>query len=230
MAATGGTPRQARRVVLAGGRGARRGRPPCSGSCSGIGVALGCCCRCVQRCSDTWFGPFEVPWPHLLGDRRLRPAQRVPGRRGPGLDRLAPGRRRRARRSPGRPRAAPALAAARARAARRRRRAVGVRRPRARLQRRVPRSPARPILVGARHDPAGAGRASPAWPGSPGGCRWCCGTPSATPPGTAPAPCPRWPPWRRRWPAWSRSASPTPATRPRTGRATCRSLAAGAGW
>ena len=84
MAATGGTPRRraawcspAGVVLGARGRDARR---RCSASAS-----AGRCCRSSSASSGTWFGPFDVPWPHLPSSRRLRPAQRVAGRRGPGL-------------------------------------------------------------------------------------------------------------------------------------------------
>lgn len=65
MAATGGTPRQARRVVLAsgivlGGVGAL------------LGVVLGLAVAwlalpIVQHFSTSWLGPYDVPWPHLAG-------------------------------------------------------------------------------------------------------------------------------------------------------------------
>ncbi|WP_028643849.1 ABC transporter permease [Nocardioides sp. URHA0020] len=65
MAATGGTPRQARRVVLANGV-----------VLGGIGAILGVLVGLVvawlslpivQHFSDERLGPFDVPWPHLLG-------------------------------------------------------------------------------------------------------------------------------------------------------------------
>jgi putative ABC transport system permease protein len=65
MAATGGTPAQSRRVVLAGG--------VVLGSLGALlGVLLGigfgrAVLPAVQQFSDSWFGPFEVPWPHLAG-------------------------------------------------------------------------------------------------------------------------------------------------------------------
>ena len=65
MAASGGTPRQARRVVLANG--------VVLGSVgAGLGVLLGIGGAAValpilQRYSDQAFGPFDVPWPHLAG-------------------------------------------------------------------------------------------------------------------------------------------------------------------
>ncbi|MGY2701058.1 FtsX-like permease family protein [Nocardioides sp. HB32] len=65
MAASGGTPAQARRVVLAGG-------VVLGGAAAVLGVILGIgagwlLVPVVQRWSSTWFGPFDVPWPHLLG-------------------------------------------------------------------------------------------------------------------------------------------------------------------
>ncbi len=65
LVAAGGTPRQSRRVVLAGA-------VVLGGVASLAGVALGIVVArallpVVQRYSDTWFGPFEVPWWHLLG-------------------------------------------------------------------------------------------------------------------------------------------------------------------
>ena len=65
MSATGGTPAQARRVVLAGGivLGATGAA---LGAVLGVGVAW-LLLPLVQRFSSTWFGPFDVPWPHLAG-------------------------------------------------------------------------------------------------------------------------------------------------------------------
>lgn len=65
MSATGGTPAQARRVVLAGGivLGATGAA---LGAALGIGVAW-LLMPLVQRFAHTWFGPFDVPWPHLAG-------------------------------------------------------------------------------------------------------------------------------------------------------------------
>ena len=65
MAATGGTPVQARRVVLAGG-------VVLGGVGALLGVLLGIAAGwalmpVVQRFSGSWFGPFDVPWPHLAG-------------------------------------------------------------------------------------------------------------------------------------------------------------------
>ena len=65
MAAVGGTPRQARRVVLAsavvlGSAAAALGVV--------LGIALGwASLPILQRFSSMWFGPFEVPWLQLLG-------------------------------------------------------------------------------------------------------------------------------------------------------------------
>lgn len=65
MSATGATPRQARRVVLATGLvlGAL-------GSALGVGLGLFAAwlsLPVVQRFSGTWLGPFDVPWLHVLG-------------------------------------------------------------------------------------------------------------------------------------------------------------------
>ncbi|RNL65265.1 FtsX-like permease family protein [Nocardioides marmoriginsengisoli] len=65
IAASGGTPQQARRVVLATGL--------VIGTAGAIGgVVLGIAGAAalnpiLQRSNGSWFGPFEVPWPHLLG-------------------------------------------------------------------------------------------------------------------------------------------------------------------
>jgi putative ABC transport system permease protein len=65
MAATGGTPAQSRRVVVAGAI-VLGGAGALAGVVLGIGAA-----RLVQPFlqtrSDSWFGPFEVPAPHLAG-------------------------------------------------------------------------------------------------------------------------------------------------------------------
>ena len=65
MSATGGTPDQARRVVLAGGvvLGAAGAL---LGSVLGV-VAAWLLMPAVQHLSSMWFGPFDVPWPHLVG-------------------------------------------------------------------------------------------------------------------------------------------------------------------
>ena len=95
-----------------------------------------------------------MPWLHLLGIARLRPAQRVPGRRGAGVDRVSSGRRGGAGRPSGRPAAEPALAAPRSRTPRRRDRGLRVRRHgRGRVRDRFLGDPLR-----ARHDPADPGR------------------------------------------------------------------------
>lgn len=65
LAATGGTPAQARRVVLA--TGVVIGTV---GSALGVvlGIGIAAALRPIfQNYSGTWFGPFEVPWLHLLG-------------------------------------------------------------------------------------------------------------------------------------------------------------------
>ena len=65
MAATGGTPRQARRVVLAGAV-VLGSVGAALGTVLGIGVAWAVL-PIVQRYSGTWLGPFDVPWLHLVG-------------------------------------------------------------------------------------------------------------------------------------------------------------------
>jgi putative ABC transport system permease protein len=65
LAATGGTPAQSRRVILGGG-------VVLGSVAAAIGVALGIgtawlLLPVLQHWSNTWFGPFDVPWPHLLG-------------------------------------------------------------------------------------------------------------------------------------------------------------------
>jgi putative ABC transport system permease protein len=65
MAATGGTPAQSRRVVMAGA-------VVLGGAASIIGVVLGIgvgwlLVPILQHYSDSWFGPFDVPWVHLVG-------------------------------------------------------------------------------------------------------------------------------------------------------------------
>jgi putative ABC transport system permease protein len=65
MAATGGTPQQTRRAVLASGI-------VLGGLGAALGVALGVALAfvampVVQHFSNMWLGPFEVPWLHLLG-------------------------------------------------------------------------------------------------------------------------------------------------------------------
>ena len=65
MAATGGTPAQSRRVVIGGG--------VVLGTVAAlVGVVLGIGAArlllpVLQHWSNTWFGPFDVPWLHLLG-------------------------------------------------------------------------------------------------------------------------------------------------------------------
>ena len=65
MAATGGTPVQARRTILASGL-VLGGLGAALGVVAGIGVAAAAM-PVFQRFSDTYFGPFEVPWLHLVG-------------------------------------------------------------------------------------------------------------------------------------------------------------------
>ncbi len=65
LAATGGTPKQSRRVVISGAL-------VLGSAGSALGVALGIAVArllapLLQLRSDSWFGPFEVPWLHLVG-------------------------------------------------------------------------------------------------------------------------------------------------------------------
>jgi putative ABC transport system permease protein len=65
MAATGGTPKQSRRVVVASAV-VLGSVAAVAGVVVGIGVAR-LLQPLLQSRSHTWFGPFEVPWTHLLG-------------------------------------------------------------------------------------------------------------------------------------------------------------------
>ncbi len=65
LAAAGGTPVQARRVVLAGAV-VLGGAAAVTGVVLGIGAAR-LLVPGVQRYSSVWFGPFEVPWLHVVG-------------------------------------------------------------------------------------------------------------------------------------------------------------------
>ena len=65
LAATGGTPKQARRVVLAGAV-VLGVTAAALGAALGIGLAF-VVMPLVQGLSSSWFGPFEVPWLQLLG-------------------------------------------------------------------------------------------------------------------------------------------------------------------
>jgi putative ABC transport system permease protein len=65
MAATGGTPKQSRRVIVASAI-------VLGSVAAALGVVLGIGIArllepVLQSRSDNWFGPFEVPWLHLLG-------------------------------------------------------------------------------------------------------------------------------------------------------------------
>ncbi|MCR6033014.1 FtsX-like permease family protein [Nocardioides sp. zg-579] len=65
LAASGGTPRQARRVVLAGGLVLGG-----LGAVVGVGLGLGAgalAARVLQSYSDQWLGPFDVPWLQVGG-------------------------------------------------------------------------------------------------------------------------------------------------------------------
>jgi putative ABC transport system permease protein len=63
LAASGGTPTQARRVILAGGV-----LLGLAAAVIGVGAGIGggwLLQPLVQRFTPEWLGPFEVPWPHL---------------------------------------------------------------------------------------------------------------------------------------------------------------------
>lgn len=65
VAASGGTPRQARRVILAGGLVLG-----VVAAAAGVVLGLGAAWvlqPVVQRFSGEWLGPFDVPWLHLAG-------------------------------------------------------------------------------------------------------------------------------------------------------------------
>ncbi|MCZ4499261.1 MAG: transporter permease [Marmoricola sp.] len=65
LAACGGTPRQARRVVLA--TGVVIGT---AGSLAGVVLGLGAAGALrpvLQHYNGSWFGPFQIPWLHLVG-------------------------------------------------------------------------------------------------------------------------------------------------------------------
>jgi putative ABC transport system permease protein len=65
LAATGGTPSQSRRVVLAAAV-VLGGVASLLGVTVGIGLAW-LLVPVVQHLDSSWFGPFEVPWLHLVG-------------------------------------------------------------------------------------------------------------------------------------------------------------------
>ena len=65
MAATGGTPAQARRVVMAGAV-VLGGLASVIGVVAGIGIGW-VLVPILQHYSGSWFGPFDVPWLHLVG-------------------------------------------------------------------------------------------------------------------------------------------------------------------
>jgi putative ABC transport system permease protein len=65
VAATGGTPRQMRRVVLATAL-VLGGTAAVLGVAGGIGVAFAVL-PLAQSFAGTWFGPFDIPWWHVLG-------------------------------------------------------------------------------------------------------------------------------------------------------------------
>jgi putative ABC transport system permease protein len=64
MAASGGTPKQARRVIVAGGL-VLGGAAAVLGVLLGVGVGWALL-PVVQHFSDSWLGPFDLTWWHLL--------------------------------------------------------------------------------------------------------------------------------------------------------------------
>ena len=155
IAASGGTPAQARRVIL--GSGVVLGLVA-----SAIGLLLGIVAGwalvpLVQRFNGEWFGPFELPWTYLaaivafgrgVGGARVRRAR---------LARQPPGRGRGPRRPPRRPWAAGRDAGGGPGAAGRRRCGVDVRSPHLRQRQRSLLDRRGRHRVGPRHDPGGAG-------------------------------------------------------------------------
>ena len=159
MSAAGGTPTQSRRVDHRQCRGARRRR-----CCArrGSGDRRRPAAR-PRRAEPVVLLPRPVRGPVAAPGRRrrLRPAQRVPGRRRAGVHRVAPGRRRRAGRAPGRPGSLAEVAAPRSGAARQRHRRLRGRGDRRRRgDDRRERHPG-----GARHDPVDPARARRPRPG-----------------------------------------------------------------
>ena len=100
MAATGGTPKQSRRVIVGRRRRARQRGRRRSAWCSASGSAW-LLVPLLQSRSDNWFGPFEVPWLHLAGVAGFGMLSAFLAARGPGLPGVPAGRRRGAGRPPG---------------------------------------------------------------------------------------------------------------------------------
>ena len=204
MAATGGTPKQSRRVIIASAV-VLGSAASVAGVALGIGVAR-LLQPLLQSRSDNWFGPFEVPWLHLAGVAGFGMlsaflAAVVPAHLASRQDVVAVLAGRRGDRSPSLK--SPLLGLVLLGCGHRR---LGVRR--------VVQAAGGEFVIAASAIPAVLGmillvpdRPGAASPGCPAGFPWCSATPSATPTGTAPAPCPLSPRWPRRWPGWSRSAS-----------------------
>ena len=209
MAATGGTPRQARRVVL-GSAVVLGGVASLIGVAAGIGFGRALV-PVLQAHSSTWFGPVEFPWLHLLGIAGFGLlsaflAAVVPATIASRQDVVAVLAGRRGDRKPSL--RSPILGvvllgagvAGAAYGSRVRRRRV--------LHRRLGSCPCSAWSCWCRWR----------WSWSPG-CPAAAAdprTPRGTRPGTARGPCRRWPRSRRPWPASSRSGSRRRATRSRT--------------
>ena len=205
IAASGGTPPQARRVVLASGVvlggvaavlgvllgiGAARGRRadrPAAPAARGSGRSR---CRGCTSPASRRFGLLSALLaavvPACIASRQDvvavlagPPRRPAPSLRSPGARGAAARRRHRRRRRTAPPRSSGEIL-------------IAVSRDRAAVLGMILLVPV--VVVLARPALAAAAAA-------------CCGTPSATPPGTAPAPCRRSRPWPRPSPAWSRSAS-----------------------
>lgn len=218
MAASGGTPAQARRTVLASGvvLGALAS---VLGAVAGIGLAAGLA-PLLQRMSGSWFGPFEVPIPQVLaiagfGLLSALLAAIVPAVIAARQDVVAVLAGRRGDRRPGARSPLVGLVL------------LGVGILGAGLGAKGDADSAALLIAGSSVLSvlgmilvvpvvvAVLSRLAGRFP-------LPCVTPRAMPLGTAPAPCPRWPRSPPRWPASSPSASPTRATRPRRGRRTPR--------
>ena len=186
MAATGGDPAAGPPGRARQRRRARHAPAPRSGSASGWS-SRGCCLPVVQRFSDAFLGPYDVPWLHLVGIAGFGLlsallAAVVPAWIASRQDVVAVLAGRRGDRRPSLRSPLLGLRAARpsASGSRRRRRPAGGASSSSRSRDRGR----------ARHDPAGAGGRGRRSPGSRAACRCRCATPCATRPATAPAPCP----------------------------------------
>ena len=168
MAASGGTPKQARRVILAGGL-VLGGVAALLGVVLGVAGRLGpaACRPALLRLLARPLRGKPAPPEHGGG---VRAAERLPGSRRAGMDRLAAGRGGGAGRAARRPQAQPAFATAGSGARAGRDRRLDRRGHAARRRQRADRR--RPPSCGARHDPARAGGGGDAGHGWVGAYRW----------------------------------------------------------